>query len=535
MREHILDNLRAWIRTVEIRDGEPYGFRVTAIGWNSGFRRSGLRPGDLIVACEGDRYSLERRRDWTRFGLGMSSEDQYWRQRGARDDQEIEVLVQRGARLESIRGRVRAERTWQNDEGRAVLGPGGPQRIKSDGFSRPWADWLERQMEDMAARVLDDGWRRGTVHNNRQLLEEHLAQKPRVDFLLRRYPGPFAEAIADDWQIIREALEGRRYEIAAAELRWRTLTAQRQAQVADCAARAFAQCLESMATQIVPAFPAVDAMRDERAAVAGKMVVLPRLGNDDWTMDAGRAWLIARDRSGAYFGDSHAPGLHRALVARTRYERAVAPNLAETYQIIGRIGANPKMLVVRGVATPGLLVEPVAVKMGDAVFIDVSVANGRFAGEDSMPDTHIPALPDDADAEQVMNAFVQALKIGDEAAWRELFAPWDAAFIEGQIWYQPLAGPAYSNALQSEWIRARRLLEKQVYDVRVVTVDPVTVVIRPEDFSGAPLIERTRVEVDHIGCFDGEYRGFKDSSVTRLWTLQRRDGGPWRIVTDRGI
>jgi hypothetical protein len=84
-------------------------------------------------------------------------------------------------------------------------------------------------------------------------------------------------------------------------------------------------------------------------------------------------------------------------------------------------------------------------------------------------------------------------------------------------------------------VRARRLLATSVFDVRVVAVDGFAEVIGPDDFDGAPRIERTVVEVDHVGLFDGEYRPFKDVNVNRLWPLQRRDGGPWRIAIDRGI
>jgi hypothetical protein len=84
-------------------------------------------------------------------------------------------------------------------------------------------------------------------------------------------------------------------------------------------------------------------------------------------------------------------------------------------------------------------------------------------------------------------------------------------------------------------VRARRLLEDRVFDVRVVAVEEARVVIEPTAFAGAPKIEQAVVEVDHVGLFDGQYRPFMDVNVHRVWPMQRRDGGPWRVTIDRGI
>ena len=34
---------------------------------------------------------------------------------------------------------------------------------------------------------------------------------------------------------------------------------------------------------------------------------------------------------------------------------------------------------------------------------------------------------------------------------------------------------------------------------------------------------------------DGEFHAFNGSEVNRLWTLQRRNGGPWRISSRQSI
>lgn len=49
------------------------------------------------------------------------------------------------------------------------------------------------------------------------------------------------------------------------------------------------------------------------------------------------------------------------------------------------------------------------------------------------------------------------------------------------------------------------------------------------------MIEQVLVEVDHVGKFDGKYHAFTDINVHRVWLLQRRDGGPWRIASHQGL
>jgi hypothetical protein len=174
--------------------------------------------------------------------------------------------------------------------------------------------------------------------------------------------------------------------------------------------------------------------------------------------------------------------------------------------------------------------------IGGAAFVDVRSPDARFAGEEDLDAAALAlALQESAPPEEVMNTFVRALKLGDEPFWRELFALWDASRAEGRAWYRPASGPRTLNSLSSEWVRARRLLEKAVYDIRVVDVGETETIISPNDFEGAPSIEQVVVEVDHVGLFDGQYRAFKDVNTNRLWPMQRRDGGPWRITIAKGI
>ncbi len=536
MPEHLLDSIVSGVVTNEELDTEPYGFRVGWIRWFSGFRDTDLRISDLVIGLDGVAYDREKRKEFRHKAFGSYSEDQHWAQVGARDGRRVVVTVLRGRERLDIEGRVLAERSWLNDDNRRTIGPGGPDPLSNDGFDSSWATWLERQVEDFGSRVLERGWRRGTVPNSRQMLAQHLAEKPRVDYLVERFPGPFAAQTARDWEAVREALVGRRYEIRDEELAWRTRGDRSVADIAAEAKTAREAFLASVTAEQIEPFPAIDPIRGDRASVAGKIVALPVLENRDWTMDGGRAWLVAGSpQDGWYFVDTQSPGMRSAFDAMWRYQKKVAPNIRETHQVIGRIGPNPKMLVKAGAAITGLLVEPLANTIGDAVFVDLRTEQAPFAGETRLGEVGELALDDAAPPEKVMEMFVLALKLGNEEFWRGLFATWEASRADGRASYRTDWGAAVSDNLSSEWIHARRLLEEAVCDVRVAAVDEIQVVVRPDDFPGAPTIEQTTVEVDHVGLFDGEYHAFKDVSVHRLFPMQRRDGGPWRITEPVGI
>jgi hypothetical protein len=130
-----------------------------------------------------------------------------------------------------------------------------------------------------------------------------------------------------------------------------------------------------------------------------------------------------------------------------------------------------------------------------------------------------------------MNAFFHCLKIGEEDDWRAFFASWDASRWDDRVYFYALRG-ADDRVLADEWVRARRLLEGKVVEVRPVWESEVQPLLSATDIEGAPSVEQVWVEVDHVSEFEGELRAFADASVHRMWTLQRLDGGPWRIAAD---
>ncbi|HEV8595043.1 MAG TPA: hypothetical protein VGR51_05890 [Thermoplasmata archaeon] len=537
-REAVIGPPTSGVVTREEAESDPYGFRVTWIRWHSGFRGSGLQVGDRVLGLEGARYDRAAGREVRDRSFGCLFESQHWEKTGAKDGQTLTVTVNRGRELLDVTGRLLAERRWWNANERATIGPGGPEGLTNDGFDSAWSSWLEKSVEDIGSRVLDGGWRRGTVSQSRMMLADHLEQKPRVDFLVKTYPGPFAAATLADWTATRDCLQGTRYEIRPEDLAWRSLGEQRREEIAAAGKRTREAFLAKLAPETIAPFPAVDPIHGDRSKVAGKVVVLPTLTNRDWVMQSGRAWLAAgSDGDGWYFLDTTTPAFRRVSDAGWRYGLSVSPNIHETYSVIGRILPDPKMLVREGRAIPGLALEPLGVSIGDQLFVDVSqVKDGasRFAGEETLADPATTPPPEDAPPEAVMAAFFQAEKVGAEEVWKSLFASWEATIWDGEPWYKAISRPSDST-LSNEWVRCRRLLAEKVFDVRVAIVDEPRTVLQGTEFPGAPKVEQVVLETDHVGLFDSEYRAFKDVTTNRVWSLQRRDDGPWRIVTQKGI
>ncbi len=64
--------------------------------------------------------------------------------------------------------------------------------------------------------------------------------------------------------------------------------------------------------------------------------------------------------------------------------------------------------------------------------------------------------------------------------------------------------------------------------------DPHTI-ISGQEWDGLRPVDQVIVEVEHIGQFGDEFRAFSKTGLNRIWTLQRVDGGPWRITSEQGI
>lgn len=260
------------------------------------------------------------------------------------------------------------------------------------------------------------------------------------------------------------------------------------------------------------------------------MVVLPEIGNRDWVSQGGHNYFAIGREGGWYFVDLAKPEAARMFEAQFRYQKYVQPNISERYAVIGRINPTPRVLVVQGRAAAGFEVVPLGVTIGNALFVDLRMST--FAGEELLGVPAGPRLSDSASPRAVMSAFFHALKVGDEQTWRGLFATWWAEdWKEEGVLYHPF----HKYSLDSEWVRARRQILGAVYDVRVIYVSDPKKVIQGTEFPKAPVIEQVTVEVDHVGKFDDGYHAFTDINVRRVWRLQRRDGGAWRIAEGRGL
>lgn len=533
-------DIRTGIETAAMLGSDPPGFRVTWIRWDSGFRGTDLRIGDRIVAINGERYVKPTKREELQRllpkAIGGHAEQDFWKQRNARDGTEVELTVERraasgnGVETVKVRGSVRAAR-WYGESSKRRLGPGGPYTLERDGFADTWATWYDQRLREWE-RILDLGWSQQI--NSRAVLASHMEQKARVDFLLKKFPGPFAKAVEADWTKVRDSLVGRRYEIAEKDLEYRRRGEQRAGEIAATATKARDAFLALVKADTIVPFPVVDPIRGDRKSVTNKVVVLPEIGMRNWVSEGGHGYFVVSDR-GSYFVDVTKPELRRMFDAQFRYRKYVTPKLDETYAFIGRIQPDPKVVVVGGRAAAGLEIVPIAVTIGKALFVDLTVVKDNaspFAGEEALHVSTMPRLKDSATPREVMTAFFSALKLGEEATWKELFATWWAEdWKEEGLLYRPF----YRPKLDDEWIRARRHILASVYDATVVYVGNPKRIAKGTEFAKAPVIDEVLVEVDHVGKFDGEYRAFSDINVHRVWKLQRRDGGPWRITGSSGL
>lgn len=534
--EQVSEDLSSGVRAT-IEERGPFGVHVTWINWDSPFRETGLAIGDRIVAVDGERLEAGSEEIKRRQHVGSFSEQERWKKRGAREGQAVVLTVLRRGEEVEVSGALRAKRSWRSDDNRPLLAPDGPVTISNDGFAGGWGGWYEKLVERLSI-TLDGSWRHRI--DNRARLRDLLAEKPRVDALCTRWPGNFANILAADFSKAANYLEGRTHQVTAADLEYRGLGAARAAQIREAAKTARAAFIAKLGAEVIPLFPAGDAMSiSVREKVAGKYVVLPPFGKGSQWIEGRRHWYAAGDaRQGYYFVDVHHEAMERAFSAQWRFMKLIDPKPKYPYAIIGRIGPGPKMVAKDGRAYTGFDVEPVAITFGsDELFVDLTERDGdesRYAGEPIA--APLAEFSPTLSPAQLIDLFFAALKRGDQQTWNACFATWEVRnYGPDRIFYSPQA-PTYPPALEREWVRARELIQGPVYDVRVAAVDPPELMVSPSMLEGAPLVEQVLVEVDHIGLIDGVHRAYADNKTHRLWPLQRRDGGPWRIaIHDQGI
>ncbi|MDX1998306.1 MAG: hypothetical protein SF066_11355 [Thermoanaerobaculia bacterium] len=547
--EVVTDTLKSGVSTTDMLDSQPPALRVSWLRWDSGFRGTGLTIGDRIVAVDGVALapfaSQQEMQKHKPLLFGQFLEANHWAARGAKEDDPVRLTVRRrrmpgeGWETHEIVGRLRAERMFHDDRGRQAFGPKGPNRLERDGFDDAWLGWYDRRIWDWE-RLVDNGvW--DTRRDNRQLLASHLADEPRVRFLAEHYPGAFAEAVVEDWEMVRVLLSGRRYEIAAEELTYRVAEEKRLAEVTAAARAAWLAFQAARAHEIGEVPANFDPFKSDPAEVAGRLIALPVADVRSWVQDFGRAYVSWNERGTWFFCPLDSPALGRVWDAQVRYKRNVAPRLDDDMAMVVRLLPERKLVSVRGWGgVAGLEVEPVAVLLGRSdrqIFVDLTIERegvSPFAGEDAIAPLPSALPPDDASPRQVLEALFAALYARDMATWFALFADWRLVHYSNQPFYYPYY-PYPEVSKNGDWTRSRRVILEKSYALRIVWIGDPRVVAEGGEVPGLPRIERVEAEIEHVGLFDGEYRAFNSVEVHRHWTLERRAGGPWRFTTHQGI
>ena len=325
-REVVFDSLRSGLTTDSMLEDDPPALRVSWIAWDSGFRGSGLQIGDQIIAVNGETISrpteLRELQRLTRELPGGLNEADVFAARGLKDGSPLTVTIRRrrypgeGWFTESVTGQVRAERMYSYEGGRRGMGPTGPDSLANDGFDGPWSSWYEKRVFDWT-RVLDGSWQ-GRL-NTRSTLKGHLEEKPRVDLLSEKYPGPFADSVRSDWEAVRKCLDGRRYTLAPEDLDFRQLEEERARRVASAATEGWNAFLAQHAADVIDASVPVDPIRGDRSRITGKLVALPPIAPDQWVVSINRNFLSSEQNGAWYFVPADSPAMRRAFIAIERY------------------------------------------------------------------------------------------------------------------------------------------------------------------------------------------------------------------------
>lgn len=539
------DSLNSGLSTTFAFDEEIPNLRVSWIGWDSGFRGSGLKVGDRIVAIDGRAISrpkdlAELQANGSRM-LGQYGEAVAWQQAGVQEDHEISLRIRRrrvpgtGWAELDVRGRLRLNRTYVNANNRQLFGPDGPDRMGYDeGSPTTWSFWYEERARTWG-RLLDGYIESGTI-NNVYELSVHMEQQSRVCRLVQQYPGPFADAVQADFDAVRAALVGRAYALGPDALAYRKRGEELVREVGEAARSARAAFMAAHAGEFLPGFPEVDPVLGDRSGLVGRLVELPVVTAREWIAQGEQTFFVFQQGQYWCFADAQSSPMTRALRAARRYEASVAPDLRAEYAFIGRLRPEPALVVVSGRGQFGLWVDPVAVTIGGNCFVDVSVDStepAAFAGEAGLVDQGIALPPDDAEPAQVLTAFFDALKLGDAKLWRALLSEVEV-FVPDRG--TPRLNPMAQYRHDQTWTDARRRIMNDICAVMVVWTGDRRTVLDTHHFDGAPLVEEIDLEVDHLRQGeDGSHTVVTGIGLRRRWPLRQINGGPWRIGVAEAI
>lgn len=530
------DDLKSGLKITLIDEGGELYARVSWIHWDSGFRDTGLRIEDRIVALNGVPLSLpddpKERRLARDHMIGGLNESTLWADMGLNDGSPLEVTVLRrnlpgrGWKELAVTGSVRAERAYSTPDGRPAIAPGGPERLGRNNVGDTWSSWLERRVFEWEV-ILDGRWL--SKFDSRRELTNHVELKPRIDAALESYPGVFSQRLAEDWALVAESLRGRKVDLPPDALEFREASDVVEAEIAAAGEAAWASFLA--ANEVVDELPTLDLVRDDRAPIAGRCVALPGLSWGDSVKDGDRPIFLTSHSSYHCYVAADQPSMRTFWERQADYQGRVEPRIPETYDVIGRVTPDTKLVVTpRSGAKIGLNIEVLAVRVPGHFFADVTGNAASFAGAERATAGAMGLPADDASPSDVMRAYIAAVKAGDEKSWLESYADWVAMGGEGRPLYRPF--DPYRNYM-SDYTRARNLMLHKVSHVEPVWESEPRLLFGELD--RVPKVEQVSVLVDHIGPFDDGNYVFCTNELTRLWHLQRRDGGPWRIAARNGL
>lgn len=537
--ERILsDDLKSGLNITLVDEaGELYA-RVSWIRWDSGFRDSGLRVEDRIVAVQGAALALpadpKERRIARDYMVGGLDESKLFADLGLKDGSPLELTVLRrnvpgrGWSQLDVNGNVRAERIYYSSTGQPALAPGGPERLARNDVGDTWMSWLERR-EFEWSRTLDGRWL--GKFDSRLELALHLGMKPRIEAALKEFPGAFSERLAEDWECVAESLRGRKVELLPDALAFREQSRIIQKEVAVAGEAAWTAFVS--AHHVVDGLAEIDLVRDDRALIVGQVIALPGLSWRESVTDGDHPVFVTSHSGYQCYVAADQPSMRMFWTRLGEYQARVEPRVPEQYDVIGRVATQTRLVVTpRSGAKIGLNIEVLAMRVPGHFFADVTGRAAAFAGAERATGRGAGTPQDDAGASDVMRAYVQAVKTGDEQLWLALHANWVAWSGDARPYYRPF--DSYKN-YTSDYTRARNLMLHKVAHVEPVWESEPRVILKGDEFDGAPQVEQMTVLIEHVGQFDDGNHVFSTNELSRVWQLQRRDGGPWRITTRNGL
>ncbi|MEL7451533.1 MAG: hypothetical protein AAFN78_20150 [Pseudomonadota bacterium] len=509
------------------------GQQVRWIAWDS--PASALAMGDVITEVRANGSAIDRAAlPYLQYPPGGTSA--LWGALRVKPGTPLALRVQRGDAEHEIELQAVPQQFYKTDDGKRSLFPSGPYSSGRTPAGENWSLWYERIIKAWS-RVLCDGWRQRSF-DTRRLLAEHHDEHEVVAFLKEQHPGAFADHIDARWNDVKEKLEGAAWPAETIDLSYREAAKERREQIKAAGNDAHAAFEKAVSESLTDAFPAPDPYEAEPGSVAGRLVMIDRVSPRNMRNDGVRAWYILGDKyKGWYFLDVYSPAVKRMWDVIDDYHRQVTPHLAESYRFYLRLTEEPMMRARerRNVAL-GFKTQLVAAWIGRELFIsDLDFEAPAMAGAELLQGSAMDPPADDASPRELAMQRIEAVKRLRRDRWRALFADWKVSrdFASEPI-FLPYGDYGPSDK-RTGWEQSQKRLFSDVFDVKVLAHSEVHTVLPANSAEGTPLVEECEVIVEHVGNEESQYRSFKDSWLTRVWRLQRVDGGPWRFVFPRAL